>query len=136
MMNLKKLLNSQGVLQLFSYLIVGGIATVVEWVCFYILSYQAHIHYLLATTLAFVISTAANWLAGRLLTFQGAEKQPILQELAKIYAVSIIGLLLNLLLMYLFVQKVGLAKMVGKIIATVLVFAWNFVVRKFWIYRR
>ena len=136
MMNLKKLLNSQGVLQLFSYLIVGGIATVVEWVCFYILSYQTHIHYLLATTLAFVISTAANWLAGRLLTFRGAEKQPILQELAKIYAVSIIGLLLNLLLMYLFVQKVGLAKMVGKIIATVLVFAWNFVVRKFWIYRR
>ena len=136
MMNLKKLLNSQGVLQLFSYLIVGGIATVVEWVCFYILSYQAHIHYLLATTLAFVISTAANWLAGRLLTFRGAEKQPILQELAKIYAVSVIGLLLNLLLMYLFVQKVGLPKMAGKIIATILVFAWNFIVRKLWIYRR
>ena len=35
MMNLKKLLNGQGVRQLFSYLIVGGIATVVEWVCFY-----------------------------------------------------------------------------------------------------
>ena len=99
MMNLKKRLDRQGFRQLFSYLIVGGIATVVEWVCFYIFSYQAHIHYLLATTLAFAISTAANWLAGRLLTFRGAEKQPILQELAKIYAVSVIGLLLNLLLM-------------------------------------
>ena len=136
MMNLKKLLNSQGFRQLFSYLIVGGIATIVEWACFYIFSYQAHIHYLLATTLAFAISTAANWLAGRLLTFRGAEKQPILRELAKIYAVSVIGLLLNLLLMYLFVQKAGLAKMAGKIIATILVFAWNFIVRKFWIYRR
>ena len=31
MMNLKKLLNGQG----FRQLIVGGIATVVEWVCFY-----------------------------------------------------------------------------------------------------
>ena len=82
-MNLKKLLNSQGFRQLFSYLIVGGIATVVEWVCFYIFSYQAHIHYLLATTLAFAISTAANWLAGRLLTFRGAEKQPIFRSLRK-----------------------------------------------------
>ena len=115
---------------------MGGIATIVEWVCFYIFSHQAHIHYLLATTLAFAISTAANWLAGRLLTFRDAEKQPILQELGKIYAVSVIGLLLNLLLMYLFVQKAGLAKMMGKIIATILVFAWNFIIRKFWIYRR
>ena len=30
MMNLKKLLNSQGVLQLFFYLIVGMIATIVD----------------------------------------------------------------------------------------------------------
>ena len=136
MMNLKKLLNSRTFRQLLSYLMVGGIATVVEWVCFYLFSYRARIHYLPATALAFAVSTAANWLAGRLLTFRGAEKQPILQELAKIYAVSIIGLLLNLLLMYLFVQKAGLAKMTGKIIATILVFAWNFIVRKFWIYRR
>ena len=39
MMNLKKLLNCQGFHHLFSYLIVGGIATAVEWVCFYIFSY-------------------------------------------------------------------------------------------------
>lgn len=30
MMNLKKLVNSQGVLQLFSYLIVGMIVTIVD----------------------------------------------------------------------------------------------------------
>lgn len=135
-MNLKILLNSQGFRQMFSYLVVGGIATIVEWVCFYMFSYQAHIHYLMSTVLAFSISTAANWLAGRLLTFRGAEKQHVLQELAKIYAVSVIGLLLNLLLMYLFVQMVGLAKIAGKIFATILVFAWNYFVRKLWIYRR
>ena len=49
---------------------------------------------------------------------------------------SLPNFFVSLLLMYLFVQKAGLAKMTGKIIATILVFAWNFVVRKFWIYRR
>lgn len=122
--------------QMVSYLAVGGIATVVEWVCFYILFYLVHLHYLAATALAIVISTAANWLAGRLITFRGAEKQPVLQEIAKIYAVSTVGLLLNLLLMYLFVQKAALAEMVGKILSTALVFAWNFFVRKLWIYRK
>lgn len=136
MKELKKFLSNAVFRQLFSYLIVGGIATIVEWVCFYMFSYRAHIHYLLATTLAFAISTAANWLAGRLLTFRAAEKQPIWQEFIKIYAVSVMGLVFNLLLMYLFVQRAGLAKMTGKIIATILVFAWNFVVRKFWIYRK
>lgn len=134
-MNLNKLLKNQNLRDLFSYLIVGGIATLVEWIFFYIFSYSLHINYLLATTIAFAISTAANWLAGRLLTFRHAEKQPILKELGKIYAVAIIGLGLNLLLMYLLVQMVAVPKMAAKMITTVLVFGWNFIIRKIWIYK-
>lgn len=134
-MNTEKSARGQSIRQLFSYLAVGGIATAVEWVCFYVFSYRMAVHYLPATALAFAISTAANWLAGRVLTFRNAEKQPVVRELAKIYAVSALGLLFNLALMYLLVRKVGLAKMLGKIFATALVFTWNFAVRKFWIYK-
>lgn len=129
------LLKNNAIRQLFSYLIVGGIATIVEWICFYIFSYHMNIHYLIATALAFAISTAANWLFGRILTFRDVKKQPIFKELSKIYGASIIGLLLNLLLMYIFVHKMNLVEMVGKILATILVFAWNFLIRKFWIYK-
>ena len=47
---------------LFGYLIVGGLATIVEWAGFWLFSEKMGITYLLATTFAFAISTFANWL--------------------------------------------------------------------------
>ena len=121
--------------QLLSYLVVGGIATVVEWIFLFVFSEWFQINYLAATAAAFAISTAANWIAGRLLTFRGVQKQSLLGELLKIYAVSIIGLLFNLALMYVFVELAGFKGMPSKMLATVIVFAWNFMIRKMWIYK-
>lgn len=76
--------------QFVLYVLVGGIATIVEWVCFYQFSNIWNIHYMLATTLAFIFSTFANWAAGRLIMFKGDGN--ILFEIMKIYAASIIGI--------------------------------------------
>ena len=120
--------------QLFLYLIVGGLATLVEWGAFYALNGLLRLHYMAATALAFVLSTAANWAFGRLILFRGA-KQNTAAELAKIYAVSVIGLLLNLAIMFVAVEKCGLSEMLSKIGATGIVFAWNFLIRKLVIYK-
>ena len=124
----------QSLLQLFLYLIVGSFATLVEWLAFYALNTVCSLHYATATALAFVLSTAANWAFGRLILFRGAQ-QNTAAELAKIYAVSVIGLLLNLAIMAVAVEKIGLAEMLSKIGATGIVFAWNFLVRKLVIYK-
>ena len=59
----------------------------------------------------------------------------LLREIAAIYGVSIAGLLLNLAIMWAAINGLHLNDMIAKIIATALVFAGNFLVRKFWIYR-
>ena len=46
------------------------------------------------------------------------------------------GLLLNLLIMFLLVQLLGVEKMIAKMAATVLVFTYNYLVRKLIIYRK
>lgn len=114
------------------YLVVGGIATVVEWACFWVLNHW--MHYTLATALAFVVSTFANWLAGRLLVFKKSD-QSLLAELAQIYGTSIVGLLMNLAIMWIAVEQFGVQEMIAKIIATGIVFFWNFFVRKLLIYK-
>jgi len=114
------------------YLVVGGIATVVEWACFWVFNHW--MHYTLATALAFVVSTFANWLAGRLLVFKKSD-QSLLAELAQIYGTSIVGLLMNLAIMWIAVEQFGVQEMIAKIIATGIVFFWNFFVRKLLIYK-
>lgn len=121
---------------LFLYLIVGGLATIVEWGCFWVFFDMLLIQYLLATALAFVFSTFANWAFGRLLVFWGKQRQSLLKELASIYLTSLGGLLLNLIIMYVMVDFMGIWEMFAKITATILVFSYNYLIRKKLIYKK
>ncbi|MGI6205614.1 MAG: GtrA family protein [Anaerovoracaceae bacterium] len=119
-----------------SYVIVGGGATVVEWGFYYFFSNILSIQYLISTVLAIIISTFSNWAFGRLLTFRNAEKQPVLKEIAKIYAISIVGLLMNMFLMWLLHGQLGLWDMAAKVIATGIVFVYNYLIRVLAVYRK
>ncbi len=124
---------SKNAKQFLLYLVVGGIATVVEWVFFYLFDSLCSIDYTLATAMAFAISTFANWAAGRLLMFQAKGK--IWSELSKIYLTSIAGLLMNLAIMWVAIELLHIPNFLSKVIATGIVFLWNFIVRKLVIYK-
>ena len=116
------------------YGVVGGLATLVEWGFFRLFSLSLSLHYVLSTTIAYIISTFANWGFGKLLLFR--EKQNVWKELGRIYLTAIVGWLLNLLIMWLLVDLLRLPEMPAKIVATGLVFIWNFLIRKLVIYRK
>ncbi len=116
------------------YLVVGGIATVTEWVLFFIMD-KCNIHYVIATVIAYLMSTFVNWLAGRLLVFKDGHSS-FLKELLGIYVAGIVGLLLNLVIMWLAVDIANVNEMISKVLATAIVFFYNFLVRKLIIYNR
>lgn len=133
---MKKMENSnvkENLRQFVLYLVVGGIATVVEWSFFYLLNGAGRIHYMGATAIAFIVSTFANWVCGRIFLF--GKRQNIWKELLKIYATSLAGLLMNLFIMWLAVEKFGIHEMISKMAATGIVFMWNFLIRKLVIYK-
>lgn len=115
------------------YLIVGGLATLVEWAIFYVAAERIDMHYMAATATAFVFSTFANWLFGRILLFKAREN--VLKEIGKIYLTSIAGFIMNMAIMYLAVDVLSQNEMLSKIAATGIVFIWNFLIRKLLIYR-
>ena len=59
-----------------------------------------------------------------------------LQELTVFIGLSVIGLGLNQLLMWLFVDKLHIYYMLSKIIATAIVMVYNFITRKLFIERK
>lgn len=127
--------------QAVSYFFVGGISAIVEWLMFAFFLNAMGLQYLLSTCLAFVFSTTTNWYLGRRWTFKGNEKyvDKKTQEVLLVFIVSAVGLFFNILLMYLFVDilnyNTDCQKIIGKIAATGIVFVWNFLVRKFFIYK-
>ncbi len=137
---MSELLSAKTVKQFISYFCVGGIAALVEWSVFSLLEYLLDIPYLLATVLAFLVSTTVNWILGRTFTFKNSTYQKKkAKEAFLVFFVSAIGLAFNLLLMYIFVDVIGMdtnfLKTVAKVLATGIVFIWNYLSRKLWIYR-
>lgn len=131
-----KLLNKANIKQFISYFFVGGVAAIVEWVMFFIFANVLQINYFVSTVIAFIFSTTANWILGRITTFKdnNTYKDKKAKEAFLVFIVSAIGLLFNLILMYLFVTVMGfdssLGKTLSKIAATGIVFIWNFLIRK------
>lgn len=136
-----KLLNKANIKQFISYSFVGGVAAIVEWVMFFIFANVLQINYFVSTVIAFIFSTTANWILGRITTFKdnNTYKDKKAKEAFLVFVVSAIGLLFNLILMYLFVTVMGfdssLGKTLSKIAATGIVFIWNFLIRKLVIYK-
>ena len=136
-----KLLNKANIKQFISYFFVGGVAAIVEWVMFFIFANVLQINYFVSTVIAFIFSTTANWILGRITTFKdnNTYKDKKAKEAFLVFIVSAIGLLFNLILMYLFVTVMrfdsSLGKTLSKIAATGIVFIWNFLIRKLVIYK-
>lgn len=136
-----RFLTKDTIKQFISYFFVGGIAALVEWLMFFLFATVLGMEYLLATVLAFVFSTTANWILGRITTFkkEASAGKNTFKEAVAVFVVSGIGLVFNLLLMYLFVTVCGLdsewQQMFSKIVATGIVFVWNFLIRKMLIYK-
>lgn len=137
-----RLLN-KNVRQFLSYVVVGGAATIVEWGLFWLFVYKLHWDQNLGFTIAFIFSTLANMLLGKKMTFKNASvihksdntKLNLLKETFLIYLVAVIGYVFNLLLLNLFTKYFHLSPMVAKMIATAIVFFWNYLARKLGIYR-
>lgn len=129
--------------QFMSYLVVGGSATIVEWILFFAFVYRLKWDQNLAFTIAYAISTLVNMILGRLLTFRHANVvnksdnpvRNLIKETSLIYLVAAVGCVLNLLFLNLFTEVFHMNSMLAKIITTGIMTIGNYLARKLGIYR-
>ena len=115
-----------------SYFFVGGIAAIVEWGTFALANH--FVNYEIATIIAFIVATTANYFLGKYMTFKNNEHKKT--DVIKVFIISGIGLLLNMLFMYLMIDKMHIPyQFICKIISTGLVFIWNFLSRILFVYK-
>ena len=121
-------------MQLFKFGLVGVVATVLDFLFLFLLTDVFGIYYLLSAAVSFVLSTLFNYVASMRFVFNSKfTKDEKTKGLLLFTILSVIGLLLNQFLMWLFVEKIALYYMLAKIVATFFVMAWNFISRKIWL---
>ena len=125
------------------YLFVGGTAALVEWGLFYLFFYyllsglglSVDTLTMVATALAFGLSTLYHYFLGNILVFDSGSKYDKSKELSLVFLVSIMGLVFNLVLMYIFVGVLAWQPMFAKVLTSCIVVVWNYLSRKKWIFK-
>lgn len=120
--------------QIIKFGLVGVIATVIDFGILTILTEFFGVYYLTSAAVAFIIATIFNYAASMRYVFTSRfsehEKK---KEMLIFLVLSIIGLILNQLLMWAFVDIIGIFYVIAKVFSTIIVMGWNFVSRKVWI---
>lgn len=111
--------------EVIRFTIAGGLGFVIDYGLMILLKETFGMHYLLATTLSFIVSVVVNYLLCAYWVFQGTDTKSGGVKLAFIVT-SGIGLGLNALFMYLFVDVMHINYMIAKIISVILVMIWNY----------
>lgn len=122
---MKKIIN-----QILKFGVVGGIAFVIDYGLLFILTEIFHIHYLLSGTISFSVSVIFNYVLSVLWVFDIKKKRDTKKEFVMFLVLSVIGLGVNQLIMWVLVDKMALYYMLAKIVATVVVMVYNFITRK------
>ncbi|MBM6999009.1 GtrA family protein [bacterium] len=116
--------------QIAGFGVVGVIAFVIDYGLMILLTEAFHVPYLLSTTISFVVSLIFNYLMSMRFVFSHKDGMSRRREFVIFVVLSVIGLAINDLLMWLGTDIVGVVYYVTKIFATAVVMVWNFVTRK------
>ena len=123
-------------IQIIKFLIVGGIATGIDWLIYFVLYNYLKIEPLIANIISYSISTVYNYLASVKYVFKVDNTKKKYQTFVVFVIFSLIGLLLSEGLIYLLINKLKTNEMLAKIISTIIVMVFNFITRKIFLEKK
>ena len=116
--------------QFMKFGIVGVIAFVIDYGVMIFLTEVFGVPYLISTTISFVGSVIFNYFASMRFVFKRKDDMSRRREFIIFIVLSVCGLGINDLLMWLMVDSLYIDYRLSKIVVTVVVAVWNFVTRK------
>jgi len=114
--------------QIIKFGIIGGMAFLIDYSLLYVFTDILGIHYLISSIISFTVSVIFNYILSIKWVFNVSENKK--NTFIFFITFSIIGLLINQIIMYVGVDIINIYYMITKIFATFIVMIFNFVTRK------
>lgn len=122
---MKKLL-----IQMIKFGIVGVIAFVIDYSLMVLFVEVFHWNEIVSTGLSFTLSLVPNYLLSMKYVFKTREGVSKTKEIIIFVITSVIGFLINILVMWIGKDILNISYLIDKLVATVIVMIWNFVTKK------
>jgi len=116
--------------KIIRFSIVGFIATIIDFVLLFIFKELLNINVIIANTLSFTISVIYNYFASIKYVFDVDKNKNGKIQFILFIIFSVLGLILNNLILYLLTSRLNIYYLLSKVIATIFVMVFNFITRK------
>jgi len=116
--------------QLMKFVVVGGLSFVLDFIIYYVLTNFFSVYYLVAGFFSFSLSLIFNYLMSMKFVFKSKDDLKKTHEFAIFVTLSVMGLGLNLLSLYILVDLFKMNDLIAKVFVAGIVMIFNFVTRK------
>jgi len=129
------------IIQFLKFGIVGGVAFAADYIIMVFLTEVFRVPYLISSLISFCVSVVVNYLLSMRFVFVSRDDIKKQTEFLSFLILSIMGLGINELVMYLVAEivigdKMKRAYLIAKLAATFVVMIWNFVTRKIFLEKK
>lgn len=122
-------------MKLVKYFFVGGTAAVLDISIFFVFVQKLGYNYLIIAPIGFVLATLLNYFLSIKMVFKKGTRFSPKMELLAIFVVSSIALVINQICLFINIDMLHINKMLAKIVATGVVFFWNYFLRSNFIFK-
>lgn len=127
---LKKILGNK---RMVKYFLMAVAIVSIELITFQLI-YVITNNYYYATIISFLLAVILNWYFGRILVFGKSKHNPS-KEFTMVLVASLIGVSVQVLVMYISINFLGLMPLIGKAASIIFSFFWNYWFRSKIIYK-
>jgi len=118
--------------QFLKFCVVGTSGVFVNLFFYTLMIYVFKVNYLVAATISFCIAVSSNYYFNLNWTFNKNVPLPGWQSYIRFFSVSLMGYLVNILVLYIMVEKFELHKLISQVIAIIIATSNNFLGSKIW----
>ena len=119
------MINNIVFLKFIKFCVVGFSGMIIDFGATWLLKEKVKINKYLANSCGFVLAASSNYILNRIWTFE-SQNSKIATEYFSFFAISLVGLGLNNLFLWILSDKLKLNFYLSKLIATAIVTLWNF----------
>jgi putative flippase GtrA len=106
--------------QMLRFFLVASFSSIFELLAFYLILFT-DLHYQIAVVISFTIGSSLRYIWGRTFAFKSKSKR-VATQFTVFFAICVFDLLLNMALMYVFVEHIMFGPMISRIITGTIAF--------------
>ena len=121
--------------EIINYLIFGGLTTLISIVTYAIFTKVFYIDYLISNILSWIISVLFAYITNKIFVFESKSKKNI-KEITSFFFFRIVSLVIEMIVLYIFVDMFYIDDLVTKIISQIIVIICNYIFSKVFVFNK